>query len=104
MEELFDKDFEKIILESKKPVLIDFWAEWCPPCKKLGPILDKVEEEYKDKVLFYKLNVDKNPLTSTAFKIESIPTVVLFKEGNAIGGFIGLRPEEEIKEWLNSLI
>lgn len=104
MEELFDKDFEKTILEAKKPVLVDFWAEWCPPCKKLGPILDKIEDGYKDRILFFKLNVDKNPLTSTAFKVESIPTVVLFKEGNAIGGFIGLRIEEEIKEWLNNLL
>jgi thioredoxin 1 len=101
MENLTDNNFEETIINSKLPVLVDFWAEWCPPCKKLTPVLGKVAEDYKEKLTIYKVNVDDNPILSQTFKIEVIPTVVLFKNKEAIAGFTGYREEENIKEWLD---
>ncbi|MDD4661714.1 MAG: thioredoxin [Candidatus Pacebacteria bacterium] len=104
MENLTDQNFEETILKADKPVIVDFWAEWCPPCKKLGPIIEKVSEDYKDKALFYKVNVDQNPFLGQTFKIEVIPTVIFFKGKDALSGFVGFREEEEIKEWIDSNI
>jgi thioredoxin 1 len=104
MQELTDENFEKEIKTAGKPVLIDFFAEWCPPCKMLSPILEKLEKDFEEKVVFAKVNVDNCPLIAQQFGINPIPTVILLKEGKQLGSFIGLRPEEEIKNWLeNSL-
>lgn len=104
MLELNDENFEKIIKESDKPLLIDFFAEWCPPCKMLSPILENLEKEYEGKVIFSKINVDACPLTAQKFGINPIPTVILLKEGKPLSNFIGLKSEGEIKLWLeNSL-
>ncbi len=101
---LTDANFEKEIQESKKPVLVDFFADWCPPCKMLSPVLEKLEKEYAEKVIFAKINVDVSPQTSHKFQINPIPTVILLREGKAVSAFVGLKPEEEIREWLeNSL-
>jgi len=81
--------------------LVDFWAEWCGPCGILGPILEKIAEDYKEKIIFAKVNVDSAPLSSQKYKIAQIPTVILFKNGKPASGFIGARPEEFIKNWLN---
>jgi thioredoxin 1 len=97
---LNDDNFEKEV-QGEKPVLIDFWAEWCGPCQMLGPIVEKVAEEYKDKINFAKVNVDSAPLISQRYQINQIPTVILFKEGKPASGFVGARPEEFIKSWLN---
>ena len=97
---LTDENFEKEITSASKPILVDFWAEWCMPCFILGPILEKVAEEYNDKFIFAKVNVDSAPLISQKYGIEQIPTVILFKEGKPISGFIGVRPEPVIKNWL----
>jgi thioredoxin 1 len=97
---LNDDNFEKEVQE-KKPVLIDFWAEWCGPCQMLGPILERVAEEYKDKITFAKVNVDSAPVVSQKYQINQIPTVILFKGGKPASGFVGARPEEFIKSWLN---
>ncbi len=104
MKTLTDKNFEETISNATKPVIIDFWAEWCPPCKKLTPVLEKIAETYKDKIDIYKVNVDQNPFLSQTFSIEVIPTVILFKENNAKSGFVGFREEEEIKKWIDSNI
>jgi thioredoxin 1 len=100
MIELSDKNFEKEISNSSKPVLVDFYTAWCPPCKILSPILEKLAEEFKDKIIFFKIDIDNNPIVSQKFGIESIPTVVLFKNGEVKDGFIGVRPEPMLKEWL----
>jgi thioredoxin 1 len=104
MFELTDQNFENEIKNSSKPVLIDFFAEWCPPCKMLSPVLEKLEGEFKDRVIFAKVNVDACPQTAQKFGINPIPTVILLKGGQAAANFVGLRPEEEIRSWLeNSL-
>ncbi len=99
-----DENFEKEITNSELPVLVDFFAVWCEPCKVLGPILEKVAEEFKGKLKFIKANVNEIPVTSQKFGIEQIPTVVLFEKGKAVNGFIGLRSEEDIRKWLGEFI
>ncbi|MFH1894820.1 MAG: thioredoxin [Patescibacteria group bacterium] len=101
---LSDENFEKEIQNGKTPVLIDFWTEWCGPCQILGPILEKVAEEYKEKIVFAKVNVDSSPVSSQKYQISQIPTVVLFKGGKPASGFIGARPEEFIRQWLNEAL
>jgi len=101
---LTDQNFEQIVKEKNKPVLVDFFAEWCPPCKMLSPILEKLEKEYEEKIIFAKVNVDTSPQTAQKFSIDSIPVVILFKKGELAGTFIGLRSEEEIKTWLENLL
>ena len=100
MLELTDENFEKEISNAKKPVLVDFFAIWCPPCSILSPILEKIEEEFKEKVIFAKVNVDAAPKTSQKYGINPIPTVILFKGGKPISEFIGARPESDVREWL----
>lgn len=101
---LNDDNFEKEIHDSKSPVLVDFFADWCPPCQILSPIMEKLEKEFQGKVIFAKINVDTAPQTSQKFKINPIPTVILLRQGKAVGGFVGLKPEEEIRKWLESLL
>lgn len=84
-----DSDFEEKVLKGKTPVLVDFWAPWCGPCKLAEPVLEELSKDYKDKVLIAKLNVDENPKMTEKFSIMSIPTTVLFKGGKEIGRQIG---------------
>ncbi len=97
---LTDENFEAEIKKSQKPVLVDFFADWCPPCKMLSPILEKLEAEFGANVIFAKINVDESPITAQKYGINPIPTVILFKAGNATASFVGLMPEIEIKNWL----
>jgi len=97
---LTDENFEKEIQTADKPVLVDFFALWCSPCSVLGPILEKLEEEFEGKVIFAKVNVDSAPKTSQKFGINPIPTVILFKKGKQVSGFVGARTEPEIRKWL----
>jgi len=101
---LTDQDFEEKIRKAEKPVLVDFYADWCPPCSILTPILEKLEKEYEEKVIFAKINVDNSPITSQKFGINPIPAVIFFKAGKPVGEFVGLRPEPVVKEWLESLL
>ena len=100
MLELTDENFEREITNAPKPILVDFWAQWCSPCLILGPILEKLSEEYQDKFILAKVNLDEAPLTAQKYRIEQIPTVILFKEGKPISGFIGVRAKPIIKNWL----
>lgn len=97
---LTDQNFEKEIQNAEKPVLVDFFAEWCSPCSVLGPILEKLVEEFKGKFIFAKVNLDGAPITAQKYGIEKIPYIILFKEGKPVSGFSGVRPELIIKEWL----
>lgn len=94
-----DKDFEAQVLQNKMPVLVDFWATWCGPCKMAEPILEELSDSFKDKVLIMKLDVDQNPASSQKYGVMSIPTTILFKDGKEIGrqvGFAGKQAFEEL--------
>jgi len=99
-----DENFEKEVNATDKLVLVDFFATWCEPCSVLGPILERVAEHFKEKVILVKANVDDFPATAQKFGVEKIPTIVLLKNGKAINGFVGLIPEKTIKEWLENII
>lgn len=97
---LTDNNFKEEITSAKKPVLVDFWASWCAPCSVLAPILEKIAAELEEKIIFAKVNVDEASIIAGEFNIDRIPTVILFKNGQVAAGFIGIKAEIEIKEWL----
>ena len=101
---LTDENFEKEINNTDKPVLVDFFAVWCEPCSILAPILEKITEDFEGKFILAKANLDDNPLTAQKFGISQIPTVVFFSNGKSMSGFIGVRPEAVIKEWLENIM
>lgn len=89
-------NFNKEVLESDIPVVVDFWAEWCGPCKMLSPVLDEVSNDLAAKVKFVKVNVDENPVLSPQYSISSIPSVLIFKKGTVVEKLVGFRPKQEI--------
>ena len=97
-----DKDFTNHVLNATKPVLVDFWAEWCAPCKQLTPVIEELATEYKDKIIFYKLNIEDNPEAPTKYEVRGIPNLILFKDGKAVDSKVGSLPKAAIKEWLDS--
>ena len=97
---LTDENFEKEINATDKPILVDFFATWCEPCSVLAPILEKVVKNFAKKIVLMKANLDNIPVTAQKFGIDQIPTIILFKNGKPIGGFVGLLPENSIREWL----
>jgi putative thioredoxin len=101
-----DSTFEQLVIEESKsrPVVVDLWAEWCWPCKSLGPILEKVAGERGGQFLLAKLDVDANPSTAQAFGVQSIPTVVAFKDGQPVNGFVGAYPEQAVNEFVDSVL
>jgi putative thioredoxin len=101
-----DATFEQMVVQESKtrPVVVDLWAEWCGPCKSLGPILEKVAGERRGQFLLAKLDVDTNPSTAQAFGVQSIPTVVAFKDGQPVNGFVGAYPEQAVNEFVDSIL
>ena len=101
--EFTDSNFESEVLQSDKPVLVDFWAEWCMPCRMLAPTIDKIAESYSEKVKVGKLDTDSNREIAIKYQISAIPTVILFKNGQVAQKFVGLKQEREFKEAIDSL-
>jgi thioredoxin 1 len=99
-----DENFQREVLESSEPVLVDFWAAWCGPCRVLGPVIVELAGEYKGKVKIGKLNVDENPVSAQRFGIRSIPTVLFFENGKLVDQSIGAVPKDALAERLTSLV
>ncbi|MCX7820626.1 MAG: thioredoxin [Brevinematales bacterium] len=97
-------DFDKEVVNSSMPVLLDFWAEWCPPCRMIAPLLEQLSDEYKDKVKIMKVNVDEEPELATQFGITNIPTLLFFKAGNPYEKIVGAVPKQKIKDILDKML
>jgi thioredoxin 1 len=99
--ETSDLTFEQDVLKSSKPVLVDFWAEWCGPCRQIAPIIDELSKEKADKLEVYKLNIDKNPETPSKHGIRGIPTMILFNGGKAVATKVGALPKTSLFAWVD---
>lgn len=95
-----DADFESVVLKSSKHVLVDFWASWCGPCRMLAPVIEELASQYGDKVDFVKINVDENPETPRKYGIRGIPTLILFKNGEAVNTSVGAIPKGQIEDMI----
>ena len=102
--EFNDGNWESDVLGSDKVVLVDFWAEWCGPCRMVGPVVEKLAEQYGDKASIGKLNVDHNPHTATAYGIRSIPALIVFKDGAEVKRFVGVQKQSTLEDALNENI
>ncbi len=98
--EITDAQFSQEVLNSDVPVLVDFWAPWCGPCRMVAPILEEISQEYAGKLKVVKVNVDESPIVASSYGIMSIPTMILFRGGNPVGKLVGAVPKEMIKQHL----
>ncbi|MBQ3009375.1 MAG: thioredoxin [Oscillospiraceae bacterium] len=96
--EITKENFEEVVLKNELPVLVDFWATWCGPCKMIGPLVEQISEEYEGKVVVGKINVDKQPELAMKYQVMSIPTLIVFKNGEIANKKIGFMPKEKIVE------
>jgi len=101
---LNDSNYEEEISKSGKPLLVDFWAPWCGPCKAIGPVIEELAETYKDRVVIAKLNVDESRNAASTYGVRSIPTLIIFKQGKVFDTIIGLAPKERLEEFINKAL
>jgi thioredoxin 1 len=99
-----DANFEADVLKSSAPVLVDFWAEWCGPCKQLAPVIDEVANEMGEKVKVCKVNIDENPETPAKYNVRGIPTLIVFKDGAPVATKVGALPKSSLVEWIETAI
>jgi len=99
-----DNEFKKEVIESNIPVLVDFWAPWCGPCRMIAPTIEEISNEYEGKIKVVKINTDENPQTASEYQISAIPTLLFFKSGKVVKEIVGVVPKEEIKKIIDELI
>ena len=99
-----DDDFDQQVLGSDKPILVDFWAEWCAPCRMVGPVLEQIAAERDGAIVIAKLNVDHSPMVAQRYGIQSIPTMVVFNQGAPVEGTVGAVPYAPLNEWIGNLL
>ena len=102
--EIEESTFNEAVLQAKAPVLVDFWAPWCGPCRMVAPVVDELAEEYDGKVSFGKVNVDESPRIASQYGIMSIPTLIIFKDGKPVSNIVGFRPKDELKKSLDAAL
>lgn len=100
--EITDKNFSQDVLESNTPVLVDFWAPWCGPCRQLSPIIEEISKDLAGKVEVYKCNIDENPETPSKYAVRGIPTLMLFKDGKVVDTKVGALPKSALLEWIKN--
>ena len=99
-----DASFPSDVLESGEPVLVDFWAEWCGPCKQIGPSLEEISGEYAGKITVAKINIDENPETPGKYGVRGIPTLMIFKNGELVSTEVGAKPKGQIASWIDNVL
>jgi len=99
-----DGNFDEIVLQSKTPVLVDFWAPWCQPCLVIAPILDELAEEYSGRVTIVRVDVDQNPKSATRYSIMAIPTLLIFKDGKPITNIVGAKRKQDLKKIIDAAL
>ena len=99
-----DASFDSDVINSGKPVLVDFWAEWCGPCRQVGPVLEELSEELGNDVTVAKINIDENPEAPTRYGVRGIPTMILFKDGKPSATKVGAAPKSDLKNWLQGVL
>ena len=99
-----DDSFEQDVKRSSKPVVVDFWAEWCGPCKQVAPHLEELSDEMSDRIDVVKMNVDENPRTPGSLQVRGIPTLMVFKDGELVAQRVGAMPKSALKQWLDSVV
>ena len=102
--QISDDTFEENVIKKGQPIIVDFWAEWCGPCKQIGPILEEISDEYSGKITIGKLDVDENPETPGKFQIRGIPTMLLFNHGELIDTKVGMSSKADLTEWIDKNI